>query len=86
MMYNVVVFYHVWCILYEVVVFSDGAWHSKAASQRQQQGMLQHPLGFGSNIYFDLLVWFGLKLVLLARLLTIVVTGIRSQELGSYVI
>ena len=31
-MYSVVVFYHIWCIFYEVVVFFDGACHRPAAS------------------------------------------------------
>ena len=61
-------------------------WRVAYASGFGCVGMLRHPLAFGSIIYFDILVWCGLKLVLLARPSTIVVTGIRSQELGSYVI
>ena len=61
-------------------------WRVAYASGFECVGMLRHPLAFGSIIYFELLAWCGLKLVLLARPSTIVVTGILSQELGSYVI
>ena len=46
-MYSVVVFYHIWCMFYEVVVFFDGACHRpggiSAAALSSPGGPTKHP-------------------------------------------